>query len=61
MDLRFYTKCARGYTNFLQHHLEELSWYRSVSNSEHDIMADFWNAVSLVHDSEYYSNKIFLF
>ncbi len=51
VDAKAYMKRVRGHTHLLQYHLDELSWRKSVSNSEKDIMTDYWNDVSLVHDS----------
>ena len=33
VDAKAYTKRARGYSNLLQYHLDELSWRKSVANS----------------------------
>ncbi len=41
VDAKAYTKRALGYTYLLQYHLDELSWRKSVSNREQDIMTDF--------------------
>ncbi len=51
VDAKAYTKRARGYSNLLQYHLDELSWRKSVANSGQDVMSEFWNAVTLVHNT----------
>ena len=51
MDVKVYTKRVRSYAHLLKHHFDKLPQHKSVLNSEQYTKTEFWNAVSLVHDS----------